>query len=136
MGQDFSDSVSAGSENGEEGIANVLFQGASGEVTVALYVAVFRFDCTSTVEVGDELGGKAAACAAENVTGFAFSMAPPSVIGDSMFGAPISQDWDLTEGLTRSVNASPRLNDQNSDLVVSILKTISSLRYLPMLHAV
>lgn len=65
VGQYLADVVSAGAKDGEDGITDGAFQGASGEAAVALHVADLSLDGAAAAEVCDQFGRQAAPCAAD-----------------------------------------------------------------------
>ena len=69
VGQDLSEVVSAGAEDGEEGVADGSFQGAAHQAAVGFHVADLGFDGASAAEVCDEFWCQAAPCAADQDAG-------------------------------------------------------------------
>ena len=97
VGQDLSDVVAAGVQDGEDRIADVAFQGASGQATIGFHVADFSLYCASPAKVDDLCGRQPSACAADQDTGLTFVMSPVTAINDGKRRALICEDLDLAE---------------------------------------
>ena len=103
MGQDLADVVSAGAEDGEEGVADGASQGASGKSAVGFHVADFGFYGASAAQVGDQFWCEAASRAADHDAGFHLAMAAIAAVDDGQIGALVGQDRHLLQRLAKGV---------------------------------
>lgn len=103
VGQDLTDVVAAGVQDGEDRVADGAFQGVAGQAAIGLHVADLGFNRASSAEVDDLLGGQPSACAADQDTGLAFVMPPVTKIDDGKIGTLVCQDRHLLEGLLQGM---------------------------------
>ena len=103
MGQDLTDVVAAGVQDGEDRVADGAFQGAAGKAAIGLHVADLGHDCASSTQVDDLLGGQPSACATDKDTGLTFVMPPVTAVDDGQIGTLVCQDRHLLEGLFQGV---------------------------------
>jgi hypothetical protein len=103
VGEDLSDVVAAGAEDGKEGVAECAFQRASRQAAISFHVADLGFDGAATTEVCDQFRRQPAPCAADQDTGRLNAVAAVSTIDDGEVGALIGEDGYLLQRLPQGV---------------------------------
>lgn len=92
VGQYLADIVSAGAEQGKEGIPDGAFERAARETAVGFHVTDFGLDGAPAAEVCDQLGCQAAPCAADQDAGPVLAMAAIAAVDDGEIGSLVGQN--------------------------------------------
>ena len=95
MGEDLSYVVSAGAEDGEEGIPDGAPQRASRQAAIGFHVTDFGLDGAAAAEVGDQLWRQAASGAADQDAGRGHAVAAITSVDDGQIRALVGQDFQL-----------------------------------------